>query len=727
MSELVGHSPGVPETPAGPQPLRSITDGEFTALGTPVAPGTALTVRAPPAPIPRHNAGWLVVHELGGRSTRAMTAGVLLLLSGMRGLYRSARWLVATTGGAVKSIGDWVFGVAKIAIVGLAGFIVFQAIKEPALVIDPIVVTLELAAQGTDGKQLAARIIEDLTSYDYLVHQVWSDKESRALDKPAQLPELQVPGAQVSLRQIVDAIRTVVSRERRLSGQLLLVTHGAEPICGDGSPARTMQLRLRSDYDTFAYQQARQFCAGPGATQDAIAKLMEDASMAVLRATNPCGAAAYYYALWKNQTIPSGQRFQVAHRMVDVCMARPGGDDKAFAHQLRGLLFKLQANNMPPSPGGDREVVDDLLRDSLEQYDLAEVEFEGSLLNRTWAFLGFSNFLPTLQVHRGDALLDTQKPAEAEAEYKKASVTNHQQVYAWLGQIKILQAELDGTPADRFDLRADLVLASLCAVASGLDKRPDAGDLYYQKALALAAYLRLQWPADRGPSGDGVMRLPRGEKAARYCKEGDDSRVVMTRAKAREDARKVLLMARDVDARNPRYALAWARMVGARAIEGNGRYTLDDAMRAIRRAREYADERHEDPFYALDGEAMLQIVAGDLEAARRIWEAAVSLYKARGEPRQNNMWREDALASSAYFAARVDVLGDQFAAATAKLVEARRRNPKFDEAKSLLECVSGARLQAAPGTTLLAAAGDDRPPGQPELQRMQCRIGLPGG
>ena len=742
MSEIVGSTAGLPSAPAEPHALRSTTDGELTAAGVSPAAGRALAIRPAVAADLRHNAGWLTVWQAAHEGTRAVgwfARGVLALLALMLG---AAGWLVVKIPKGIGILATLTLDLGKFIAVGFALFIVFQAVREPARVIDPIAVTSELTGRVRDGRQLTAVIVENLANYDYLVRQVWNDKESRALDKPPQILEVQLPGAQISLRQVVDAIRTSFgASDRRLTGQLMLAPRTTLSKCGDGTERRLLVLRISAEADGFVFEASEPVCFNQAnAAAQAEARLLADASAAILRATNPCGAAAYYYSQKARDT--QGRlidpQLDTALRMIEVCVSQVSQSDSARANHLKGLILQARAraivDRMPADEGGRAA---QLIRlQALESFKVARDAFEASLWNRMVQMFWRSDFLPTLLVHRGDVLLDIGpdpdkiKSDGSDANYITQVVTTYESardgdgrhMYAWLGLARALHAEMLRNPDLGLEQRADFLVASLCATISGLDRRPDAAALYHHKAVVLDDYVRLRWPngnddgAARVATAWSLGRLP--PHTSRHCADGNAFLVRMTLDAVRQEAVQMHERAAAFEPRNPEYTLVWADILARRAAASG---KLLDAVRAIdayRQARDNAEARRESTFRAWDGEGLMQLVAERPGEARDVWRAALRVFRGQAEDRDN------ALGAGLYFRSRVALLVPDLNLAEALLINVRRLSPQLVEAERLLTCVRELQVQAAASTVVAGAASQLSPT---ERLRLQCLVGLPDG
>jgi len=557
----------------------------------------------------------------------------------------------------------WTLG--KLAIAFLLLMIAITAFGEP-VVVEPVDVPTELKDRVPTGEALSRRIIDQVAVYGRAVEELKAERDTGTPSRNFDLPEIEIPGFGVSLRQAIVVTRHALGiREYRIAGELF-VSDSALPReiaragCRTGLSDRYLHLRLRSDHGDELFHGAVRLCTDTGTTSAFLApqidQLVAQASLDTYSRLSPCGAAAYYFRNWR-ELKPNGELLdpdmENAERQIGSCLVQSDEREAGYAYYLQGRI--RQTARRP--------------EDALDSFDAAKRLHDRQFLlrmrdwtNRALTSLGFSaipSYLPALHVHWGNSLLDRRSAdAEKRRGYILAAISHYQKALNRDKGIALAYSGLGNALGELARIHHDraFTIAAACVYADGGKEQRFDAELRYNFANLLDGYgelIRSEKEAGRSWNVmDRWREIARNPQVRQYCdgddpmnRGGGDPPVDSYRA-ALDLAARYQRKAADLTPDSERYhtALGFAELKLAAAMEGD---TADPdgagerlrhlavAERALRHA--LALSRGEN-FEARRGLAVLREASRDSAGVAAEWQKAADFYREQADRRPDDPW-----------------------------------------------------------------------------------------
>ncbi|HJQ58279.1 MAG TPA: hypothetical protein VJ890_15330 [Vineibacter sp.] len=243
---------------------------------------------------------------------------------------------------------------------GIGFWIISELWSDEFLVFEDIHVHGGLANQLPSGKRLAGRIGSHFDNLTASIERL-RDKDDAALKPNAELPNLEIPGAQVTVQAVVELARRVLRvRERRIGGDIFISATSLAPPpspsflvgatdCGKAAPVYVV-VRLSSNRGELAEPVEALVCPakaadgkGDGAALDShvLESLLQVATLRAYERVYPCGIAAYYFHNWHRRSLDGRMLdpgFRRTNLMISACLLRSGQAEAAHANHLLGRI-----------------------------------------------------------------------------------------------------------------------------------------------------------------------------------------------------------------------------------------------------------------------------------------------------------------------------------------------------------------------------------------------------
>jgi tetratricopeptide (TPR) repeat protein len=238
--------------------------------------------------------------------------------------------------GAVRSL---VVSIAVIVGVGFGTVVVVNELRHRLLVIEPIQIPHALADLGYTSENVARQLKEEIGR----IHTASTTfKELPLLATTADLPEIEIPEAETSVRQVLSYLRSYVgAEETRFAGEII------------GSETVPYTLYLRSSYGPLAAGLA------PEVERDAkqkVACLLQGAAEQIMEQTEPYVLAVALYADRRRGQDQAGKRALgrcaapaaatdaeavdvKINRLLDTTLKSGRPEDAPWVYNLKGLLL----------------------------------------------------------------------------------------------------------------------------------------------------------------------------------------------------------------------------------------------------------------------------------------------------------------------------------------------------------------------------------------------------
>jgi Flp pilus assembly protein TadD len=336
----------------------------------------------------------------------------------------------AATGRAFHVFTEWAERLRKLTTsITLVGGVVLGiwiiadlSINEP-LLFDDIHVHRDLAARVADGKHLSRRVSVHLDQFTAAVERL-RDRKDSALKADTELPNLEIPGAEVSVQAVVQIVRQFLGRqERRIGGEIFLSSVSLAPQTSghgtaDGGPCpadrvRYVVVRLTTNRGELGEPVEAMIClqasdggkpGEPRLESNTVEALMQLAAMRAYERINPCASAAYYFRNWYRRSLDGREidpEFRRATMAIGTCLSASGHREAAYAHHMLGRIRQ--------ATGRSHEAL--RFFESAERLHRATHPRWRRWLDeqRVW-LIRFDN---DLMAHWGSALMDVQRTAMA--------------------------------------------------------------------------------------------------------------------------------------------------------------------------------------------------------------------------------------------------------------------------------------------------------------------------
>jgi tetratricopeptide (TPR) repeat protein len=319
--------------------------------------------------------------------------------------------------------------VTSVALVGgivVGVWIVVELSDNDPLVFDPLYVHADLAGRVPAGDRLALRIGTHFDQFTAVVERLRAEDDVQ-LARDADLPKLDIPGAEISVQALVQIVRRFIGRrEQRIGGDVFLSTTSLAapsersdaalpPDCKTGS-VEYVVMRLLANRGELVEAAEAPVCVVRGADGkpalasldvNMVESLLQLAALRAFQQLDPCGSAAYYFHNWYRRSLDGrvlDGNFRRTSQMIGACIVARGPDEAGYAHHLLGRVRQASGRS-PEAPS---------YFDSAERLHLRSRSFVRRALHaaRLWRV-----HLPDLHAHWGSALLDVKKNEEALARF----------------------------------------------------------------------------------------------------------------------------------------------------------------------------------------------------------------------------------------------------------------------------------------------------------------------
>ncbi|HEX2890408.1 hypothetical protein [Vineibacter terrae] len=322
--------------------------------------------------------------------------------------------------------------VAGLALVGgivVGTWIIVDLSSNEPLTFDDIYVHGTLVGQVPKGDYLAQRVGAYFDQVTASIAQ-FREIDTSASKPDAELPKLEIPGAQVSVQAVVQIVRRFLGfRERRIGGDVFVSEHPLEPqppnaslvdapACPDGGRAVYVVIRLSVNRADLAEPVEVRVCRdkAPDGKIDSSAldahtfeALLQRAALRAYERVNPCGSATYYFANWYRRFL-DGRLVDAdsrrASQMVSTCLAAGGADVAAYSYVMIGRIRQF-FYQQPEEAIGYFESAENVHRK-------AHAPWRRYLHDHDWWWIRFPN---DFYAHWGAALMDAQEPTKALEKY----------------------------------------------------------------------------------------------------------------------------------------------------------------------------------------------------------------------------------------------------------------------------------------------------------------------
>jgi tetratricopeptide (TPR) repeat protein len=260
-------------------------------------------------------------------------------MAGAGAACRSIASVASALDGVIGVVRSLVVSIAVIVGVGFGTVVVVKELRQRSLVIEPIQIPEALAGLGYTSENVARQLKEQIGR----IHTASTTfKELPLLATSAELPEIEIPETQTSVRQVLSYLRAYVGADEiRFGGEII------------GSETVPYTLYLRSSYGPLAAE------LDPKAELDARQKmtcLLHAAAEQIMAQTEPYVLAVALYAsrrpeparagaraLGQCPLSAAGQDAEPVEARIDRLLAKTlksgRKEDRPWAYNLRGLLL----------------------------------------------------------------------------------------------------------------------------------------------------------------------------------------------------------------------------------------------------------------------------------------------------------------------------------------------------------------------------------------------------
>jgi hypothetical protein len=215
----------------------------------------------------------------------------------------------------VTPLRKWLVDILVVAIGVVFVVSAFLELQNTVPVMDPISVPKSLVERGYSGDVMAARLIDSARDIERETNASTKRNSTAATERFTPALDVTVPGSGVSMAVVVETVKRLFGRQaQRIGGEILIDGSGA-------SPSYRMTVRVSKPPWAFTTQD--------NASIDAVIRSSAEQLTGVMR---PCAFAALLLD-------HGGTRADI-DRLIETC-AR-SGDDREWAHNLRGLRFAEQ-------------------------------------------------------------------------------------------------------------------------------------------------------------------------------------------------------------------------------------------------------------------------------------------------------------------------------------------------------------------------------------------------
>jgi len=198
--------------------------------------------------------------------------------------------------------------------------VVMGELSRPTLVLEPIRVPPRLAAIGYSPESAARLLKEEIGA---IRRQSRTVKELQGLAGEWELPDVQIPETETTLRQVLNHLRDILERpETRIAGDIV----------GDDALGYTLRLW---DPDAGPIGTVEEVAA------DAVPELFREGAIRVMTHAEPYVLALYLSLLGNSE----GTSDRVIEDLIAASLANDRADDDPWAHNLQGLVLERRGEH----------------------------------------------------------------------------------------------------------------------------------------------------------------------------------------------------------------------------------------------------------------------------------------------------------------------------------------------------------------------------------------------